>query len=133
MQGYTEFFNGIVSKRNEAGTEDEKQIYRRIPFILNLYDEYYSFWVNKGFKDGTREFKEYYKCNIEGNFVKIRQKIKNEESLRAIESRLLAIPLQEVKKIENKLEQEDTEDNIEIFKNYGKCKGNNSFLNIKKN
>lgn len=130
MQGYTEFFNGIVSKRNDVGTEDENQIYRRIPFILNLYDECYSFWVNKGFKDGTREFKEYYKCNIEGNFVKIRQIIKNEDNLRAVENQLLAIPLQEVKKIENKLEKEDKEDNIEIFKNYGSCKGNNPFQNI---
>lgn len=133
VQPYIEFLDGLAGeyKTKDGETiqaEDKGQSYRRIPFIINLHEEDFDLLVNKGFMDSNKEFEAYEEYrNIQGNFQKIRTRLKNNEELvKQIEGQVLEIPKKEYDKVierENQtLHTTDIDMALKEFENYGKQK-----------
>ena len=108
VETYTEFLDGFVARhKNDNGEweteEDKGQSYRRFPFIIPIYEDDFSFLINKGFMEGTANFTEYLEYNhIRGNLQKIADACRNNERLaRALESQTLAPVIDKVLAIQS--------------------------------
>ena len=83
IEDWKQFLDGLAgSYKGKDGNvyeaEDTDQSYRRFPFMIVLHESDYDMYLNKGFYDGTREFKEWYEHqHIRGSMARIAQTCKS--------------------------------------------------------
>lgn len=83
IEGWQQFLDGLAgSYKGKDGNvyeaEDTDQSYRRFPFMIVLHEADYDMYLNKGFYDGTRGFKEWYEYqHIRGSMARIAQTCKS--------------------------------------------------------
>lgn len=83
IESWKQFLDGLAgSYKGKDGNvyeaEDTDQSYRRFPFMIVLHEADYDMYLNKGFYDGTRGFKEWYEYqHIRGSMARIAQTCKS--------------------------------------------------------
>lgn len=87
VEPWEKFLDGLAGEyKDKKGkivhAEDSNQSYRRFPFTIVLHESDYDIYLNKGFYDGTRDFKEWYEYrHIRGNMSHIANACKNNVAL----------------------------------------------------
>ena len=77
VQDYADFLDGLAGEYtdkdgNTIEVEDKGQSYRRFPLMIVLHESDFDLLINKGFRDNTRAFTEYYEYkHIQGNMQRI--------------------------------------------------------------
>ena len=110
---------------NKQEAEDKTQSYRRFPLTITINDNSYDLKVNKGYKDNTKDFLNYYEyLNIDCNLQQIRVMCGDNEALaKELEKQAIEPILKEYNEIVNREKPQYTEAELrEMFKNVGKVR-----------
>lgn len=109
---------------NVHQAEDTGQSYRRFPFMIILHESDYDMYLNKGFYDGSQNFKEWYEYrHIRGNMARIAQTCGNNAELaNELQSKAVQPIVDKHNEVLNKIDKAElSEDEIRaMFADVGK-------------
>lgn len=129
VQDFNDFLDGLageyIDRNGETHlAEDKNQSYRRFPYIINLKQNSYDLFINKGFADSTDEYQTYFTYkDIPGNMQKIVSKCEGNKSLSLqLQAKCVSPIIDKYNEITKKLNNKSINEKeiIKEFENIGK-------------